>query len=422
MSGRRKLKLQVRVSPSGPKTKSKLAKKPIKSGTGVAAALEKDLYSQSTDISSPIRGTSRPRKERNAFVDDEAEVENEGLDSDDEDVDNRGYIRDGFVASDNSDDGFEPVHSSIHRSKSTKLRQPLGPPITRDQRLMEANLNDVHLVVIQQFVAEAKKLEEKIRNEKGRKRPIFTDLQFREMAINWTTTIEDMLDINGIDKERVEMFGPRFLPLIERYHDNYESMMGPMEERDRDGNHQNVIVLVTDDEEEDEFDEMEQDNQPSRYFSSSAKSPESNERLAQTAAEVRAQTRPLPTPRPRSTSKPSSRGGSGSSTTKSYSGNGSVSRSQNSGSGARGLSRRGGRRGSSRFPRSRSASGASNGVSKRKSSSKRTSTGSNSATLKNTFKQYAKKRDDGNGGGSNGGSRGGSTAGVGFVGFGMMPA
>ena len=289
---------------------------------------------------------------------------------------------------------------------------------------MDANLNDVHLDVIQQFVADAKKLEEKIRNEKGWKRPIFTDLQFREMAINWTTTIEDMLDISGINKGKVEMFGPRFLPLIEQYHDNYESMMSPMEQRDLDGNHLNVIDLVTDEEEaedEDDDDEVEQDNQPSRYFTPMAKLQESNKRFAQTAAKVMVPVLHVPSPKPTSTSKPSGRCGRGSSFVKSYSSNSSTSRPQNSGSGVRGLSRRSGRRGSSGFPRSRSVSGAGNGVSKRKSSSKRPSTGSNSTTLKNTFKQYAKKRDDRSGEGRSGGGRRGSTAGAGFVGFGMMP-
>ena len=93
------------------------------------------------------------------------------------------------------------------------------------------------------------------------------------MAINWTLTIEDMLQIPGINEEKVHRYGARFLSLIIKYHNGYDEMMASNDGgRDLDQNHQNVIDLCSDDDDE-EYDEEDDDyisqaEQPSKYFPS----------------------------------------------------------------------------------------------------------------------------------------------------------
>jgi bloom syndrome protein len=249
-------------------------------------------------------------------------------------------------------------------------------------------------------VLAAKKIEEKIRNEKGRRKAIFNEENLREMAINWTITIDEMLEIRGINVENVKAFGARFLPLIQQYHDQYESMMHPEDDRDIDENHQNVIEINTDsDDEDDEYGQM------SGYFTQSAEVQAFNKSVALAGAQSSQQQARLDPPKPKVKSKSGSRGGrSGPSYQGSYSGSGS-SRGKSSG---RGDFRRGGRKGSGAFPRARSASRGS-GVTKRKSTAKRSSNGSTaSAGPSNIFKSFANR--DGGGGGTGG-----------FGGIGMMP-
>lgn len=128
--------------------------------------------------------------------------------------------------------------------------EKLGPPITLDDRM--AALSGWHRDVIHQFVDEAKKHEEKIRNRTSARKPFFTEANLREMAIRWTLTLGEMRQIPDINVERVNSYGEKFLPLIKRFHSNYNAMMETEDEQDIDPNHQDVIDLVTDDEEEED--------------------------------------------------------------------------------------------------------------------------------------------------------------------------
>jgi bloom syndrome protein len=176
---------------------------------------------------------------------------------------------DDFLASD-EDDAFEPVRDSTIRKGRRAL--PLGPPITTDGRMKD--LPDLHRVSVHQFVDDAKKLEEKLRNQNGHSRPYFTENDFREMAIKWTLTLEDMLQIPVISEEKVHRYGARFLSLIDKYHTGYEEMMASNDDGDRDfdKNHHNVIDLCSDEDDneygEEDDDHISQKEQPSKYFQS----------------------------------------------------------------------------------------------------------------------------------------------------------
>lgn len=72
-----------------------------------------------------------------------------------------------------------------------------------------------------------------------------------------------MLEIPGIDPKKVEIHGKEFLKLVREAHHNYEAMMQGEEDGPQDPNHQNIIVLSSDDEFDDgnELDDFEGDDE-----------------------------------------------------------------------------------------------------------------------------------------------------------------
>ena len=67
-----------------------------------------------------------------------------------------------------------------------------------------------------------------------------------------------MLEIQGINADKVRRYGKQFLGLIRNTHRQYESIMQQQEDRPQDPNHQNVIDISSDNESDDygEFDEL----------------------------------------------------------------------------------------------------------------------------------------------------------------------
>ena len=72
-----------------------------------------------------------------------------------------------------------------------------------------------------------------------------------------------MLEISGIDPNKVEIHGKEFIKLVREAHRNYEDMMHRKEDRPQDPNHQNIILLSSDDEfdDGDEFNDFEGDDE-----------------------------------------------------------------------------------------------------------------------------------------------------------------
>ncbi|KAF8866541.1 hypothetical protein BDZ45DRAFT_610618 [Acephala macrosclerotiorum] len=191
----------------------------------------------STAVTSPLAPSSRKNQPAKQRYEEDDDVES-----------------DNFIAPDSEDEenAFERMPAR-GRSRLNAVEK-LGPPITLDDRM--AALSGIHRDVIHQFVDEAKKLEERIRNKTSARKPFFTEANLREMVIRWTLTLGEMRQIPEINVERVNSYGEKFLPLIKRFHSSYNAMMETEDEQDIDPNHQDVIDLVTDDEgEEDGVDE-----------------------------------------------------------------------------------------------------------------------------------------------------------------------
>ncbi|KAL6827299.1 hypothetical protein J3E69DRAFT_333585 [Trichoderma sp. SZMC 28015] len=223
LSGRRKLMLTVQVSDSGDSNQTKI-KKPR------ANKKQKEPANnvQSTYVSSPIN----TRRKRAAVIDsdDEANLP----------TTSNGYVNDGFVVSDEEfedeaeedmdedEEAFEPLPQ--HRpakptaSKSSSKKALRPEPIPSKRRLQD--LPDIHQDVVDAFVQAARQLEERIRNGLGLRRPMFTDTHLQEMAINWTTSIERMSRIPGIDVDRVREVGPKLIQMLNVYHKSYREIAG----------------------------------------------------------------------------------------------------------------------------------------------------------------------------------------------------
>lgn len=209
----------------------------------------------STNVSSPVAGLSKKRKGKSpsTTTPDGRDDSDEGEDG--PDLHPNGYERDDFVVSDKEDDedAFEPRRPPP-QPRQRRLDE-LAPPISRDPRLDEAGLDEIHQDIVQAFVEKAQALEESLRNKHGLRRPLFTEQQYREMAMRWTTTVAQMYTIRAVDKTKVDLYGAKFTALVQQFQDRYEEMMGrkvepfsPVEMAASKRKKREVVDLISDDE------------------------------------------------------------------------------------------------------------------------------------------------------------------------------
>lgn len=251
LMGQRKLMLTVEVTDGGGTSKSakgkakKTSKKPKGQDTSAV---------QSTYVSSPLEKRRRAAR---------------AVESDDEEfaTTSHGYRNDGFVISDDDmpgeDEGeeeedeqaFDPLPQHRPAKPITERREAHGVPGRRFE-----DLSELHQDLVNGFVFEAQKLEEQIRNQKELRRRLFSERDFREMAIRWTTTLDKMARIPGIDPDKVQEHGPRLLPLLREHHDLYQQTTA-VDEAERD---QDIVDLISSDIEMDEDMAQAED---SHYFS-----------------------------------------------------------------------------------------------------------------------------------------------------------
>ena len=156
--GRRKLKLQIRLSPTGKTKDTSRAPKKVskKRETGVAASHID--HPTSTNVSSPIQPVSRCDVKRKGNAQPELELRRNVYYRDDSviDDDDEGPFNE---TEDESEDGFGPIREK-EQARSVSKRS-LGPPITIDEKL--ERLNSIHRMVVEDFLHNAKELSQKVR-------------------------------------------------------------------------------------------------------------------------------------------------------------------------------------------------------------------------------------------------------------------
>lgn len=281
MSGGRKLEVVVRTGGDKGASAKTTKKKPTK--RKATDEHEELARPASTLVSSPVRrgaGKSRKGKAIASLFDEEAIAEDDEHDDMEHEValHYNGYEQDDFCVPDDEEDYFEPVHKTSIKSRRQRTLEELGPPISRATG--DEVLDDVHGMIVAAFLDEAKNLEEELRNNKGYRRPLFTETQLRQMAIGWTTTVDQMRRVPGIKIENVDKFGTKFLPLVLQFYDNYCEMMGqggdgamatipgtagPSSARRATEPQNDIIDLVSDDDDEDD-DDYEDPGLSSKYF------------------------------------------------------------------------------------------------------------------------------------------------------------
>jgi bloom syndrome protein len=126
-------------------------------------------------------------------------------------------------------------------------------------------------VLVESFVDEGSRKAKEIMINKGLRKVPFSNTTLRHMAIHFTETLEEMLRIPGIDPDKVQHYGQPFCKMVKETHRSYNDEMAQREDAP-DPNAQNVIDLVSDDEDEygsfsePDMEEDEDEGEPSAYF------------------------------------------------------------------------------------------------------------------------------------------------------------
>ncbi|KAK0618576.1 hypothetical protein B0T17DRAFT_343576 [Bombardia bombarda] len=227
----------------------------------------------STNISSPIRAAPKKVKSRPGVppgVCGSNEVSDEEPSGK---MHANGYEKDDFTVSDIEEDAFEPMPAQ-RRPPAQRQRtlQELRPSISQQSQLNEASLDEVHQEVISAFVEKAKEYEEQLRTKHNLRRALFTRQQYCEMAKRWTTNLSQMYSIQDIERDKVDAYGAKFLPILRMFHARYKEMMyaqPSQTSRTVSGNH-DVVNLISSDEEfsggDDEEEDEEEVLESSRFF------------------------------------------------------------------------------------------------------------------------------------------------------------
>ncbi len=149
---RRKVKIQIRMSPDG---KGKAGQWPApKRGTRTATSRQE--FPQSTNVSSPVQAGSKRRTAQNKRTNAEPSIHSKSSIRDDaiiSDYDPNNFDEPSETEDDSSDDVLGPIREAGKPQRSKKRQ--LGPPITIDEKL--GKLNSTHRLVVEDFLFYADK-------------------------------------------------------------------------------------------------------------------------------------------------------------------------------------------------------------------------------------------------------------------------
>ncbi|KAK1835556.1 hypothetical protein QBC39DRAFT_327224 [Podospora conica] len=234
----------------------------------------------STNISSPIRApTSYKAKDRALDMDqyDEEELEAAQNFNDDDfygDNGNANSFKPGPAGPSHAFNGASSSHQQMRpppRPRTMQQNQPLPLPISFDVALL--GKDSLHGMVADTFIHEAKRIDEDLRNARGLRQALFTEIQYRTMVLRWTMTTEAMLEIPGINPDRVHEFGHTFIKLVGQVRRQYDEMLAEMEKEKAKEAAQKanggVIDLVSSDAEGDfdnDDDDVDDELESSRFF------------------------------------------------------------------------------------------------------------------------------------------------------------
>ncbi|KAL4869058.1 hypothetical protein BDV12DRAFT_88620 [Aspergillus spectabilis] len=219
-SGRRRLRLDIRISPNGK------ARKRGEAG--------RSYLPESTNVSSPVQTANRRRLAHY-----------------------RHNAGDGESDSDRDSDGFERIRVAGRKERNEK-KQP-GPPITQDHRF--DRLDPLHKAVAEDFMVYAKNYCQDVVIQKGLRNQPFTDTILREMVMVFPIDESEMLRIPDIDADKVHRYGGKILKLLRDTQRRYSELKKERDDVDGvvpDPNHHNVVNISSSDDYSDFDDFMDQ--------------------------------------------------------------------------------------------------------------------------------------------------------------------
>ena len=225
---RKSLKLHIRLSPNKKTSAKTQTKKRLKrtQAPGPSHENEETHHPASTNVSSPIQSRAKGQSIR---------------------AGKRKIVRDENPENDESDEHdlikFPPVR--IAGQKSKRSAPEAGSPITADSNMQD--LSDIHLCILENFVDAAREKLGKLVINKSLKRQPVSDTTLRAVGVAFPQTREAMLEISGIDEDRYELYGNILLKLSRQAYQNYREMMKG-EDKPRDPNRDNILVISDDDE------------------------------------------------------------------------------------------------------------------------------------------------------------------------------
>lgn len=209
-----------------------------------AAAVKPSEYPLSTNVSSPIRAPKRRilqdykyQAHEKSTRDNQRKSYTNDFGNDEEDGD--------WQENDDDVGAFEPIRVG-GRPRDSSPAKVYSEPITIDER--RAKLTDMHNDIINNFLLEARNLGKKLIIKLNLRTAPFSDTELTEMAINFTTSQQEMENIPGIDLEKVDLYAKNYIPLISSAQNLYQATIANQEQRVHDPNHQTVVDLVSDDE------------------------------------------------------------------------------------------------------------------------------------------------------------------------------
>lgn len=143
------------------------------------------------------------------------------------------------VYEDDIEGTFEPVRRAGQKKQPNhQKRAELGAPIQSDDRMEQ--LDPVHRMIVDGFVTECKNYQKDLVMKKGLRAAPFTDTMLREMAIRFPQNKQEFLAIPGIDHDKFDLYGRKFLDKIRDTRATYDEMVG--------GANDDFVDLVSDEE------------------------------------------------------------------------------------------------------------------------------------------------------------------------------
>ncbi|KAF3907754.1 hypothetical protein AA313_de0209523 [Arthrobotrys entomopaga] len=199
------------------------------------------------------------------------------------------------------DDGFMPVRVATTSKKrksdgvvdeqtAPRRKKVAAQPIGLGADSIRASLNEYDLDVLERFLKDAKRVRGDLMNSRGlRVESIFTDTELSWMGVKLPCSMAELMTIPQLqDKERVRLYGSKFLPFTQKYSneklENYEGtpFYGSTETQEgktqmprsmegfREEDFDSDFVDVNEGENGEEEEEEDEDGEQSKYFSNNA--------------------------------------------------------------------------------------------------------------------------------------------------------